>query len=169
LALGAQLERGQADIWQRENGSRARRLSLAVPDLMARPLELPPDVDLGGIEVDICPGEPQRFSTSQTENENQHVGRVQRVMIAPGGFQKGAGLLDRPPLPLWFARIEQSYDRGDVTGKQLFGDSVGERGAECIAEGWPGVRTATIALLRRWDGSRDVKGSDPGSVCSDLR
>ena len=59
---------------------------------MARSLELPPDVDLGGIKVDICPGEPQRFTATQAENENQHVGRIQRVVLAPGGFQEGTGL-----------------------------------------------------------------------------
>ena len=76
LALSTQLERGQADIRQRKNGSGAWCFGLTVPDLMARLLELLPDMDLSGIEVDIWPSEPECFATAQTENENQHVGRI---------------------------------------------------------------------------------------------
>ena len=59
---------------------------------MARSLELPANMDLGVVEIDISPSEPQRFATPQAENENQHVGRIQRVVLAPGGFQEGTGL-----------------------------------------------------------------------------
>src|SRR5262249_2728866 len=95
-------------------------------------------MDLSGAKVDIWPGESERFATAQTENEDQHIGGIQRVMVAPGGFQESAGFLDRPPLPLWLPRIRQPHDRGGVAGKQLFGDSVGERGAEHIADVFDG-------------------------------
>src|SRR5215470_9111312 len=64
-----------------ENGCGSRRLGFAVPDLVACSLERPADMDLGGIKVDIRPGEPRCLAT-QPENEDQHVGRIQRVMIA---------------------------------------------------------------------------------------
>ena len=90
-------------------------------------------MDLGDIEIDIRPSEPERFTTPQAENENQHVGRIQRVLVAPSRLQESAGLLDRPPLPLWPAGIGEPHDGGDIAWKQLFGHSVGERGAEHIA------------------------------------
>jgi hypothetical protein len=94
LALGAQLECSQADIWQRKNSSRARRLGLPVPDLMARSLELPLDVYLGRVEGDVWPGKPERIAPSQSQDENQHVGGVQRIPVAAGGLQEGAGFFD---------------------------------------------------------------------------
>jgi len=102
-------------------------------ELVARSLELPPDADFCGVEVDVWPGEPECFATAQPEDEDQHVGRIQRVLVAPGGFQEGACLLDGPPLSLSFPGIGQPHDRGDIAGQQLFGDSVGECGAEHVA------------------------------------
>ena len=62
-----------ADMRERENGCGTRRLGFAVPDLVACSLELPADMDLGGIKVDIRPGEPECLA-AQPENEDQHVG-----------------------------------------------------------------------------------------------
>ena len=83
---------------------------------MARSLELPSDVYFGGVEVDVWPGEPECFSTAQAEDKDQHVGPVQRVLVAPGGFKEGTGFLDGPPLPLPFPRVGQPHDRRDVAG-----------------------------------------------------
>jgi hypothetical protein len=103
-------------------------------DLVARSLELPADVDFSGVEVDIWPGEPERFATAQTKDEHQHIGRRQGIMVAPSGFEKGTGLLNEPPLPLWLPGIGQPHNRSNVAGKQLFGHGVGERGAEHITD-----------------------------------
>jgi hypothetical protein len=41
-----------------------------VADLVTRSLELPPDMGLGGVEIDVFPGEPECFTTAQPEHEN---------------------------------------------------------------------------------------------------
>jgi hypothetical protein len=101
LALGAQLERSQADIRQWENSGAAQRLGFAAPDLVACSLEMPPYVDIGGVEGDICPSESECFTTTQAENEDQHVGRIPRVPAAPGRDSRRCALLIRVNLTVF--------------------------------------------------------------------
>jgi type VI protein secretion system component VasK len=65
-----------------------------VAELVARSLELPLDVYLCFVEADIWPGEPQCFASPETKDEDQHVGRIQRILIATGGSQESPGFLD---------------------------------------------------------------------------
>jgi hypothetical protein len=65
-----------------------------VAQLVVSPLELPLDVYLGRVEGDVWPGKPERFTRSQSQDEDQHVGGVQRIPVAAGGLQEGAGFFD---------------------------------------------------------------------------
>src|ERR1019366_9958277 len=101
--------------------------------LVARPLELPPNVYLRSIESHIWPGETERFAPAEPENEDQHEGCVQRVIVAAGGLQEGPCFLDGPPLPLAFPRSGEPNDGGDIAGNQLLRDGVGQRSPEGVA------------------------------------
>ena len=71
LTLGAQLERGQADIWQWENGSRARRLkSLGAAQCRA-----------AGRPEPVRPGFVQGLSFA----DHEHLGVVGAVDVVPAG------------------------------------------------------------------------------------
>lgn len=95
-------ERGNADVGQRQDSCRERGLGLPVAKLVVRSLELPPDADFGRVEFDVRPGEPECFAKAQAEDEDRHVSRVQRILVAPSGFQESAGLIDGPPLSVPF-------------------------------------------------------------------
>jgi hypothetical protein len=83
LSLGLELERGHADRRQRERGVRSGCLGFPMVELVAEALELPAHIDLGGIEVDICPWQSEDFAQAQAEDQHQHVPGVPRVVIGP--------------------------------------------------------------------------------------
>src|SRR5262249_7955866 len=115
---------------------RARRLGLPVTKLMASSLELPPHMDLSGLEVDIPPGEPQRFATAQAKHEDEDVGGVQRIVIATGRFQERTSLFDRPPLALPFPGSWEPHLMRDG-GFRLMCDTLGFcLVGSCLAGAW---------------------------------
>jgi hypothetical protein len=132
LTLGAEPEGSCTDIRQRQYRSRSRRLGLPVTKLMASSLELPPHMDFSGLEVDIPPGEPERFATAQAKHEDEDVGGVQRIVIATGRFQERTSLFDRPPLALPFPGSGKPDDSGDIAGKELLRHGVSQRGPERV-------------------------------------
>jgi hypothetical protein len=82
-----------SDIRQREHRGRGGRLGVAVVQLAARPLKLPGNVHLGRVELDVRPGEAEHFAAAQAEHEDQDVGRVERVTVAPGRLEEPARFL----------------------------------------------------------------------------
>ena len=93
-----------------------------------------PDVQLASVQVDQLPGEPEQFSFAQAEDQDQDVGRVQHIVIAAGGFQELACLIDGPgpALALGVAAAGQPDDGGRVAGDDLFLDGAGERSPQCV-------------------------------------
>jgi hypothetical protein len=61
-----------------------------VVELAACPLELPRDGDLGGIEVDVIPGEPEGLAASQPEDQDQDAGGIEGIVVAAGRFEEGS-------------------------------------------------------------------------------
>jgi len=51
---------------------------------MADTLELLADVQLGGVEVDLVPGQAEDFTSAQAEDEDQDEGGVERFTGVPG-------------------------------------------------------------------------------------
>lgn len=51
---------------------------------MTDALELFADVQFGGIEVNLIPGQAENFALAQAEDEHQDEGRVQRLARVPG-------------------------------------------------------------------------------------
>jgi hypothetical protein len=64
--------------------------------LAADALDLLPDVQFGAVEVDQFPGEPEQLTLAQAEDEDQDVGRVQDVIVTPGGFEELACFVNCP-------------------------------------------------------------------------
>ena len=96
LLLPAELERGDAQVGQGKRSLGRFGLGLAAQELVADALNLLADVQLGSIEVDQLPGEPEQFPFAQPEDQDQDVGRVQHVVIAAGRFEELACFIDGP-------------------------------------------------------------------------
>ncbi len=81
LLLGLKLERSHADRRQWEWGVRSGRLGFTVVELLADALELPADIHLGDVEVDVCPWQSENFAQAQAEDQHRHVPDVHRVVV----------------------------------------------------------------------------------------
>ena len=68
LLLPAELERGDAQVWEGERGFGCLGLGLAAQQLSADALKLLADVELGAVEVDELPGEAEQFPFAQPED-----------------------------------------------------------------------------------------------------
>ena len=68
---------------RRQRQRRVRGVGLRVPveQLAADPLELPADRQLGTVQVDVLPDEPEHLAPAQPEHEDQDVRRVERVRV----------------------------------------------------------------------------------------
>jgi hypothetical protein len=60
------------------------RLGVTPQELPADPLELVRDGQVGGVQGDVAPREAQHLAFPKPEHEDQHVGRVQRIVQAAG-------------------------------------------------------------------------------------
>jgi hypothetical protein len=70
LLLPAELERGDAQVGQGERGLGSFGLGLAAQELAANPLDLLTDIQLGGIEIDQLPGQPEQLPFAQPEDHD---------------------------------------------------------------------------------------------------
>jgi hypothetical protein len=96
LLLGAELERGHAQLGQRQRRFGCLGLDLAAEQLAADPLDLLADVQLGRIEVGQIPGQSEDFALAQAQGQAQDERGVQRFTVAAGRFEKPAGFVNRP-------------------------------------------------------------------------
>ena len=76
------LKRCQVDRRQRQRRIGGLRLGLSVQQLAADSLELPTDGELTCVQINIGPGEAEDLSLTQAEYKYQHVGGVERVVLA---------------------------------------------------------------------------------------
>jgi hypothetical protein len=74
-------------------------LTLTKHEPAADPLELLFDVQLGGVEVHVIPGQAEDFAFAQAENKDQDEGGVQGFGLMPGRFEEPAGIINGPGLP----------------------------------------------------------------------
>jgi hypothetical protein len=100
LLLFANLERGNAQVGQRQRCLGCFGLDLAANELASDSLELLADVQLGVIEVDLIPGQAEDFTPTQAEDEDQHEGRLERSAGMPGRFEEPPGVINGPGLAL---------------------------------------------------------------------
>ncbi|HLI37260.1 MAG TPA: hypothetical protein VKV80_07940 [Streptosporangiaceae bacterium] len=87
LLLLAELERSDAQVRQRQRSLGGFGLDRAPDETPVDTLKLLSDIQLGGIEVDSIPGEPEHFALAQVQHEDEDVGRVEGVMVATSGLQ----------------------------------------------------------------------------------
>ena len=57
---------------------------------MADPLEPLADIQLGGVQVDEFPGEPEYLAFAQAQDQDQDEGGVERLACVPGRFDEPA-------------------------------------------------------------------------------
>lgn len=72
----------------------------------------------------------ENFALAQAEDEDQHIGRVERIMIAFGGLQEFARLVRCPGFDSASARLGHMEQASDVPGDQFFSRSVGQRAVQ---------------------------------------
>jgi hypothetical protein len=65
---------------------------------VADPLELLADIQFGGVEVDLIPGDAQDFSPAEPEDEDQDEGSVEFFAGMPDRFQEPPGVVNGPGL-----------------------------------------------------------------------
>ena len=106
LLLGTDLERGHAQLGERQRCFGCLGLDLAAEQLAADPLDLLADVKLGSVEVGQIPGQAGDFALSQAQHQNQDERGVQGLVVAAGGFEEPAGFINRPR-PAFYASAEQ--------------------------------------------------------------
>jgi len=82
-------------------------------------------MDFHRVEVNVGPGQTQRFATAQPENEDQHISGIQRVIVTASGFEELPGFFCRPSLPLALPRCGKPHDCGNVSGNQFLGNGIG--------------------------------------------
>ena len=70
LLLLPNLQRGHAQVGQRQRRFRGLGLDLAANELVTDTLKLLPHVQLGVIEVDLIPGQAEDFTPAQAEDED---------------------------------------------------------------------------------------------------
>ncbi len=70
------------------------RLGRAVNESVLDALNLPDDVRLAFVEVEIVPTESEQLAATKAENEHQHVSRVERVPVPLCGLEELSGLVD---------------------------------------------------------------------------
>jgi len=63
---------------------------------VADPLELLADIQLGGVQVDEFPGEPEYLAFAQAQDQDQDEGGVECLACAPGRFEEPARVIDCP-------------------------------------------------------------------------
>ena len=63
---------------------------------MADPLEPLADIQLGGVQVDEFPGEPEYLAFAQAQDQDQDEGGVERLACVPGRFEEPARVIDCP-------------------------------------------------------------------------
>jgi hypothetical protein len=85
---------------------------------VADPLDLLTDVELGGVEVDQFPGEPEDFALAQAQDQDQDGGGMQCFLVMRGGFEELAGFVNAPPATLARAWCWQTDDGGRLTLNQ---------------------------------------------------
>ena len=78
-----------------------RRLGLGFPmkELTADALQLPADIEFGAVEVHRAPGQPDHLTLAQTQDKDQHIGGVERVLVPLRRLQKLTGLLGASAAP----------------------------------------------------------------------
>nr|WP_305070147.1 hypothetical protein [Micromonospora sp. WMMC415] len=126
----SELEGGQADVGQGESGVGRLGLGVPVEELSAYALQLAADGQLSGVEVDVCPGESERFVLAQSGDEDQGVGGVEEVLVCSGGLQELPRLVARPGLAPPAADGGEGDRHGGVLGDEVFGLGVGEGGPQ---------------------------------------
>ena len=84
LLLAADLQSGYAQVRKGKGCLGCLGLDLAVYELAANTLELLAHVQLGGVEVDLVPGETEDFTLAQAEDEDQDECGVERFASVPG-------------------------------------------------------------------------------------
>jgi len=67
---------------------------------VADPLELLADIQLGGVQVDEFPGEPEYLAFAQAQDQDQDEGGVERLACVPGRFEEPARVIDCPGVTL---------------------------------------------------------------------
>lgn len=140
LLLTAALERGQADVRERQNSSGAFGLRVGVQQVTADALELPVDVQFGGGSADVVPGEAEDLTTAQAEHEDQDVGGLERVAVVLRGFQEPASLVYCPGFTALFTWPADPREGSRVAREQLLGHRVVERRPQHVARGLDGSR-----------------------------
>ena len=108
-------------------------LDLAAMQLVADPLDLLSDIEIGSAKVDQIPGQAEDFALTQAHDEDQDEGGVQGLTGPAGVFREPAGFIDTPPAALAFARGRQFHHGGDVPADNFLINGAGKRGPDPIA------------------------------------
>ena len=100
------------------NGSGASDDSLLTGRRMSGldPLELLADVQLGSVEIDPIPGEPEYLALAQAQDDDENVSGVQRITVATGRLQEPACFIDSPDAALTFPWCWQPDDGYRIAG-----------------------------------------------------
>src|ERR1700750_2934516 len=77
------LSAGYAQFGEGKRRFRGLGLDLAAQELVADPLDVLDDVELGGVEVYQFPGKPEDFTLAQAQDQDQHEGGVQSLLVMP--------------------------------------------------------------------------------------
>ncbi|GAA3948341.1 hypothetical protein GCM10023085_33260 [Actinomadura viridis] len=72
-------------------------------------LDLPAHRQLGLVQVDVIPAQPEHLPTPQAQDENEHERRLERIPPLAGQL---AGLVDRPGLDLAAPRLGHAQEPG---------------------------------------------------------
>ena len=114
----------------RQRGVRRFGLRIAVQRPAADPLELQPDRQLALAKIEVVPDEPEHLTPSQTEDQDEHARRIQRVRVPPGGLQESPRLLGGPGSPPLLPRRGQLDERRRIASDQLAGHRTAQGGPQ---------------------------------------
>jgi hypothetical protein len=90
LLLLTEIQRGHAQLGQRQRCLGCLGLHLTTDKLAPDSLELLPDMQLGVVKVNLILGQAEDFTPSQTEDEDQDEGPIERFAGMPGRQQQTA-------------------------------------------------------------------------------
>jgi hypothetical protein len=100
--------------------------------LVADPLDLLTDIQVGTVKIDQIPGQAEDFALAQTHDEDQDEGGIQGLAGSAGVLEEPAGFIDTPPAPPAFAGGRQFDHGGDVATDDFLINGTGERGPERV-------------------------------------
>lgn len=120
----------------------------------ADPLEPPANVEFGDVEVDSSPGQANYLALPETQDQDQDIGGIQRVLVSLGRLKKPSGLIDRPRLHLPLPRFSYVQQGRDVLRDQFFGDCIGQR----TAQDGPGIADVRSDAICRQHARGAVSG-----------